>query len=159
MAPMRTQTTIWCQNGSDDKGPLKTPGSRHRLRETILAWMGFCENSDIISCSPAFNPLKADKLQSYSWKKKSLQFNSPAFLGNDCCSCPTHSCSCGYWKKKRSHDIKPLSLHQGHEIHYKAFLGSTNYVPGTLLSSLHILIYLILTTTFWERYWCLSFCR
>ena len=102
MVPMRTQTTIGCQNGSDDKGTLKTPGSRYRLREIILAWMGFCENYDIISCSPAFNPLKADKSQSCSWKRKSLQFSSPAFLFNDWCSCPTHNCSCRYRKKKKS---------------------------------------------------------
>ena len=30
--------------------------------------------------------------------------------------------------------MKPLSLQQGHEIHYKVFLGSTYYVQGTLFS-------------------------
>ena len=30
--------------------------------------------------------------------------------------------------------MKPLSLQQGHEIHYKVFLGSTFYVLGTVFS-------------------------
>lgn len=84
------------------QGPLKTPGSGHRLREIILAWMGFCENSNIISCSPAFNPLKADKLQSCSWKKKSLQFSSPAFVCKDCCSCQLTAVFAGIERKKKS---------------------------------------------------------